>query len=71
MKAKQKANTLNDFELLFNDSPEYFLVERAKMVQEGDFVRFICFTDEGNPDCDVWYPINKLHRIKRYVCKQN
>ena len=56
----------HDYEILFNDSSEYFIVLNAKMIQEGDFVRFICFDDEDNYKCDEWYPLCKIHRVKRY-----
>ena len=54
----------SDFEILFKDSPEYFYVKGARMIQEGALIRFICFKD-GNFDCDHWYPIVNIHRIKK------
>jgi hypothetical protein len=66
IEAYEKATRTNDFEILFNDSPEYFIVESARMIQEGKFVRFICFDDNLVFHHDEWYPINKIHRIKRY-----
>lgn len=54
-----------DFELLFNDSPEYFVIKSARMIQEGYFIRFICFENK-KVEHDEWYPIQKIHRIKRY-----
>ena len=53
----------HNFELLFKDSPEYFIVKNARMIFEGPAVRFIIF------DKDVWvrdeyYPVANIHRIK-------
>lgn len=66
IEAYDKATRINDFEILFNDSPEYFLVENARMIQEGKLIRFICFDNDLAFDHDEWYPISKIHRIKRY-----
>lgn len=65
-KAKENAFKKSDYELLFNDTPEYFAVSNAKMVFEGQFVRFICFDENNNYKEDHWYPIIKIHRIKKY-----
>ena len=67
MKAKENAFMKSDFELTFNDSPEYFLVSNAKMMQEQALVRFICFDENNKFKEDVWFPIAKIHRIKRYA----
>ena len=53
----------HEYQILFKDSPEYFLIHNARMVQEGAFVRFMLF------DGDIWkedhfYPIANIHRIK-------
>jgi len=64
-KTIQKAMIKYDYEILFNDSSEYFCVENAKMIQEGDLIRFICFDENDKYKCDEWYPIFKIHRIKR------
>jgi len=66
-KAQQNQMKKSDFELMFNDSPEYFLVSNAKMVQEQSFVRFISFAQEDKFKEDIWFPIRKIHRIKRYA----
>ena len=41
--AIEKAFIKNDYELLFKDSSEYFVICNAKMFQEGNLIRFICF----------------------------
>lgn len=64
-KAIQKQLEKHDYEIMFNDSPEYFAVKNAKFFQEQAFVRFVCF-DGDNYAEDVWFPISKIHRIKRY-----
>jgi hypothetical protein len=68
-KAQFKATEKFDYEILFKDSPEYFVVQNAKMIPEGKLVRFICF-DSALPTAllkeEVWYPINNIFRIKRY-----
>lgn len=61
----EKSKQLNNFEILFKDSPEYFAVAGAKMLVEGPFVRFICFDPEGKFKQDLWYPIENIFRIKR------
>lgn len=66
-KAEKKQQQKADFELLFKDSPDYFLVKNAKMLQEGDLIRFICFDDKDKYDCDQWFPLSSIHRIKRYA----
>lgn len=65
-KAKENQMKKSDFEILFSDSPDYFLVENAKMIQEDKFVRFICFDENDNLKKDSWYPIINIHRITRY-----
>lgn len=67
MATRVKARQLlkHDYEISFNDSPEYFLIENAKMIQEKNMVRFICF-DGSDFKEDVWYPMANIYRIKRY-----
>ena len=67
MRAKENSFKKADFELMFNDSPEYFLVSNAKMFQEQLLVRFVCFDEQNKFKEDVWFPIAKIHRIKRYA----
>lgn len=64
-KAIENATKKTDFEILFKDSPGYFAIKNAKMIQEGAFVRFICF-DEDMFKEEHWYPIQNIHRIKSY-----
>lgn len=64
-KAKERQLQKHDYEIMFNDSPEYFLVENAKMFTEGAFVRFICFEGDAYKE-EYFYPLMKIHRIKRY-----
>lgn len=68
-KAKENSFKKADFEILFIDSPEYFLVSNAKFIQEQAFVRFICFDGDTFKE-DIWFPINRIHRIKRYAEKK-
>lgn len=56
----------SDYEITFNDSPEYFLVENAKMIFEKSVVRFICFTEDNEWKEEVWYPLLNVYRIKKY-----
>lgn len=56
----------SDYEVSFNDSPEYFLVANAKMIFERSVVRFICFTEEDKWKEEIWYPLSNIYRIKRY-----
>jgi len=68
--AKEKSLELTDYEILFKDSNEYFCVEKAKMIQEGVFVRFICFESQQGVSTvkeNVWFPIANIHRIKSYA----
>lgn len=57
-----------DYEILFKDSPEYFMVPSARMIQlNGPFVRFVCFDETGESRLYTeWYPVANIHRIKRY-----
>lgn len=64
-KASRNMMRKSDFELLFTDSPEYFLVRNAKMVFERGMVRFICF-DGDEFSHDEWYPARNVFRIRRY-----
>ena len=66
MTPQEKADIKGNFEILFKDSPEYFAINCAKMVQEGDLLRFICFDERGNLKEDAWFPIFNIHRVKRY-----
>lgn len=56
------------YQILFIDSPEYFYVKYARMIFEGNMVRFICFNCENQDVAkyveDVWFPILRIHRIK-------
>jgi len=54
----------SDFEILFNDSPERFVIANARMIQEAALVRFLCYNDDALKE-EVWFPIHKIHRIKR------
>lgn len=54
-----------DYEIMFKDSPEYFLIKNAKMIQEYSLVRFICFEGDKYKE-EVWYPTQNIYRIKRY-----
>lgn len=65
-KALENRNKKHDYEIMFLDSPEYFVVTNAKMIQEMGFVRFICFDADDNYKEDVWYPYAKIYRVKRY-----
>jgi len=64
--AKENQMKKSDFEISFQDSPEYFLVENAKMIQEGNLLRFVCFDENDNYKEDVWYPMINVYRVKRY-----
>ena len=64
---KEKFMRKYNYEILFNDSAEYFAVFNAKMIQEGNLIRFICFNNDNTYKCDEWYPAHKIHRIKRYA----
>lgn len=64
-KAVENSMKKRDYEILFKDSPEYFAVKNARMIQEGLFVRFISFDGDVFKD-DTWFPINVIHRIKAY-----
>ena len=65
-KAKEKQMRKSDFEISFQDSPEYFLVQNAKMIQEGNLLRFICFDENDKFKEDVWFPMINVYRVKRY-----
>ena len=65
-KAKENQMRKSDFEVSFQDSPDYFLVENAKMMQQGNLVRFICFDENDKFKEDIWYPMINIFRIKRY-----
>lgn len=65
-KAQENAMKKADYELLFKDSSEYFSVLNAKMIQEGAFIRFICFNEQDKFKENHWYPIANIHRIKSY-----
>lgn len=64
-KAKDHQMFKSDFEILFKDSPEYFLIENAKMLIEGPLVRFLSFKKDEIYS-DTWYPLENIFRIKRY-----
>ncbi len=64
-KAKENQLKVFDYEILFKDSPSYFVVNSSKMLTEGGFVRFITFLD-GVFVSEEFYPIANIHRIKRY-----
>lgn len=65
-KAREKQMLKNDYEITFHDSPDYFLVENAKMIQESTLVRFICFDTDDKFKEDIWFPLINIQRIKRY-----
>lgn len=65
-KAKLNQMKKSNFEISFQDSPEYFLVENAKLIQEGNLIRFICFDKENKYKEEIWYPMINIYRIKRY-----
>lgn len=70
---ERKASEKHDYEILFKDSAEYFSVRNAKMIQEGQFVRFISFQSllpNAPLEEEFWYPIINIHRIKRYAKKE-
>lgn len=56
------------YQILFIDSPEYFIVKYARMIFESNMVRFVCFTCEDQQNAiykeDMWFPVNRIHRIK-------
>lgn len=54
----------HDYQILFKDSPEYFLVPNSRMIQEDKFVSFVCFDDNDNYKERQWYPISNIYRIK-------
>lgn len=67
--AEKKSTEKFDYEILFKDSAEYFVVKNSKMIQEGAFVRFLSFEDSlpiSKLREEQWYPIVNIHRIKRY-----
>lgn len=64
-KAKENQMKKADFEILFKDSPDYYVVQNAKMIFESQMVRFICF-DGDKFKGDEWYPMVNIQRIKRY-----
>ena len=65
-RALDRRNEKHDYEIMFLDSPEYFVVTNAKMIQEYGMLRFICFNAEDKYKEDIWYPYSKVHRVKRY-----
>ena len=65
-KAKEHQMRKYDYEIMFNDSPEYFLVENSKMIFEKGMVRFISFDKENKYKEELWYPMCGISRIKRY-----
>lgn len=65
-KAIDNSMRKHDYEILFKDSPEYFVVKNAKMIQEGLMIRFIQFDENDNPVSEESYPIFHIHRIKVY-----
>jgi Zn finger protein HypA/HybF involved in hydrogenase expression len=67
LKAKSNMMKKHNFEIMFNDSPEYFLVERAKMIFEKNMVRFICFDTDNSFKCNEWFPMCNVSRIKGYT----
>ncbi len=66
MKAKEDMMKKADYVLMFIDSPDYFLVENAKMIFENQMVRFICFNGDEFKE-NIWFPITRIFRIKRYT----
>lgn len=66
-KAIENRNIKSNYEITFNDSPEYFLIENAKMIFEFNMIRFICFDNENKFKEDHWYPMVNVHRVKRYI----
>lgn len=64
-KAKQKQMEKSDFEVLFKNSPDYFVVQNAKLIFEENAARFVCFDGDVFKE-DVWFPYVNVHRIKRY-----
>ena len=53
-------------EILFQDNADYIIVKCAKMIQEGNLIRFICFDTNNNWIEDIWYPMINIFRIKQY-----
>ncbi len=60
---KEKSMKKYDYEIMFNDSPEYFAVLNARMIQEGNFV---IYHKGKKPDSSILSSINLI-----YVCGGN
>ena len=54
----------NNYEIQFQDSPEYFYVNNAEMIQEGSMVRFDRFNESGDKTDVVWFPMIHIFKIK-------
>ena len=66
-KAKENVFKKSDFEIMFKDSPDYFVIKNCKMFFEYMMVRFICFDESDNWKEEIWYPMESIFKIKRYT----
>ena len=54
-----------DFEMRFKDSPEYFYINNAEMIQEGSMLRFDRFDEQTGEIVDTtFFPMIHIFRIK-------
>jgi len=66
-KARENAFKKSDFEIMFKDSPDYFVIKNCKMIFEYMMVRFICFDENDKWKEEIWYPMESIFKIKRYT----
>lgn len=65
-KAKENAWKKHDYEIKFVDSPESFVVENCKMIQEAHCFKFICFNNAHEYVKTLWFPYCQIHQVAKY-----
>jgi hypothetical protein len=56
-------DSLNTYQILFQDSPEYFYIKDARMICVDGLLMFRTFNDEGCIGVQ-YYPLQNIHRVK-------
>lgn len=56
--------TNKTYQILFQDSPEYFTHHNARMISMDGLLMFRTFTEDGELEDCYYYPMVNVHRIK-------
>lgn len=59
--------TVGDFEILFRDSSEAFILRKARMICMKEMVMFVSFDEKMNRKSVCYYPYVNIYRIKEIL----